>query len=257
MNRHERSVDDNWHPIGEAEANIVHHVIARLVDVDDEPSATELLAAAVGALNADAAQFASLIQYDASLVSYRVLHACDPVWASQYAANRWYLSDPWLHYALYNAEPVRSEDLQGHTDPEHEVAQAAKKVGFVHTLIVPAPSTAAQSRTGVLCIGSRSAGFFHPSRYPALRGLSRSLAMELGDWMQRHLRAELVERAHITDEDHVLLRHEQQGHSSKVIAVMLHTEPKTIDCRFQRLCLRMGTANRKAAVRVAEILGLI
>lgn len=248
---------DRWQSIDETLANTILGSIASLVDLDDEPSAVDVLAAVSRSLGADAAMFASFTLDDASLASYRVLHACDARWASRYAMHQWYLSDPWLHYALYNAEPIWSTDLRGHTDAEREVTMAAQEVGFVHTLIVPAPTTAAQSRTGVLCLGSRKAGFFTSQHYPVLRSLGRALAMELGDWMQRHLRAELMKRARITDHDLALLRLEQMGHSSKVIAAALHTGPKTIDCRFQRLCLRMGTANRRAALRIAEIYGLI
>lgn len=87
--------------------------------------------------------------------------------------------------------------------------------------------------------------------------LARVLAAKLADWMHRQVRADLIARARITEDDLVLLRHQQPGHRSKVIASALHTEPKTIDGRFHRLSLDLGTANRRGALRVAEIYGLI
>jgi DNA-binding NarL/FixJ family response regulator len=51
--------------------------------------------------------------------------------------------------------------------------------------------------------------------------------------------------------------HEEQGHGSKIIAAELGTEAKTIDCRFQRLNAKLEAPNRRAAVRVAKLYGLI
>ena len=67
----------------------------------------------------------------------------------------------------------------------------------------------------------------------------------------------MMARVKITNDDLTLLRHEQQGHSSKSIAAALNTLPRTIDCRFQRLTSRLGMANRRTAVRFAELYGLI
>jgi DNA-binding NarL/FixJ family response regulator len=79
----------------------------------------------------------------------------------------------------------------------------------------------------------------------------------LTDWFQRRGRDELVRRAHLTDRDLDLLRHELLGHGSKRIASALHAEPKTIDCRFHRLNVRLGVANRRDAVRLCKRYGLL
>ena len=76
----------------------------------------------------------------------------------------------------------------------------------------------------------------------------RALALGLTDWFQRRGRDELVRRAHLTDRDLDLLRHELLGHGSK---------PKTIDCRFHRLNVRLGVANRRDAVRLCKRYGLL
>ena len=92
-------------------------------------------------------------------------------------------------------------------------------------------------RVGVLCLGSKQRHHFVGDTYPRIRVLARALAMELGDWMHRQIRADLMANARITEDDLLLLRHQQQGHNSKVIATALNTEAKTIDCRFHRLSL--------------------
>ena len=81
--------------------------------------------------------------------------------------------------------------------------------------------------------------------------------MELHHWWYRQIRDELIANLKLTEDDLALLRHEQQGHSSKVVAGALDTLPQTIDCRFQRLSAKLGMANRRAAVRYAELYGLI
>lgn len=232
-------------------------VMAQIGDAADTGTTVRLLKDAASRMGADGAMFTSFVRDDATLASYRFLLACDPVWGLQYAKNNWCLDDPWLRYALYNTEPVVAETLPPAGERAQWVTEAAAHFGFASTLVVPAPTAAAQSRVGVLCLGSSRLGFFAGEGGSTLRCLARSLAMELGDWMHRQIRLELMARARITDDDLDLLRHEQQGHSSKAIAAELHLEPKTVDCRFHRLSLKLGTANRRAAVRLAEIYGLI
>lgn len=232
-------------------------VMSQVRDAADTGAAVRLLKDAALRLGADGAMFTSFVRDDATLASYRFLLACDPVWGLQYAKNNWCLDDPWLRYALYNTEPVVAETLPPAGERAQWVSEAAAHFGFASTLVVPAPTAAAQSRVGVLCLGSSRQGFFGGEGGGALRCLARSLAMEIGDWMHRQIRIELMSHARITEDDLTLLRHEQQGHSSKAIAAELHLEPKTIDCRFHRLSLKLGTANRRAAVRLAEIYGLI
>lgn len=232
-------------------------VMSRIANAADTSAAVRLLSDATLKLGVDGAMFTSFVRDDATLASYHFLLACDPVWGLQYAKNNWCLDDPWLRYALYNTEPVVAESLPPADERASWVSESAAHFGFASTLVVPAPTAAAQSRVGVLCLGSSRPGFFAADRTGPLRCLARSLAMELGDWMHRHIRIELMSRARITEDDLTLLRHEQLGHSSKVIAAELRVEPKTVDCRFHRLSLRLGTANRRAAVRLAEIYGLI
>lgn len=232
-------------------------IVEQIETATDNAAAVCLLKRGVAAIGADAAVFTSFVRDDVTLASYRYLLACDPVWALQYAQNGWCLDDPWLRYALYNSAPIRSEELPPLNERERWVVDGAAHFGFVSTLIVPVPSPAAQSRVAVLCLGSRHRQHYAGDGYAGERVLARSLAMELGDWMHRQIRTELMAQARITDDDLVLLWHQQQGHNSKVIATLLKTEAKTIDCRFQRLSLKLGAANRRAALRVAEIYGLI
>lgn len=232
-------------------------VIEQIESAAESAEAVRLLKLATTQLGAEAAVFTSYVRDDITLASYRYLLACDPIWGLQYAQNGWCLDDPWLRYALYNAQPIRADRLPELSARERWVVEGAAHFGFASALIVPVPSPAAQSRVSVLCLGSSQPDYFAGDGCHRFNLLARSLAMELGDWMHRRVREELMAEARITDDDLVLLRHQQQGHNSKVIASALNTEAKTIDCRFQRLSLKLGAANRRAALRVAEIYGLI
>ena len=110
---------------------------------------------------------------------------------------------------------------------------------------------------GVLCLGSATPGYFDDDGYETLCFLARNLAMELHAWLRRSIQTELLAKSRLTGADLELLRHEAAGHTSKVIAAMLGIAAKTIDCRFQRVCNKLDAPNRRMAVRIAQLYGLI
>lgn len=211
----------------------------------------------IGDLGADAAVFTSFVQDDATLASYRMLAVCDPAWSAQYAREQRFAHDPWLQHAMHDCETVLSSDIEPRSPDEETFAQAAARTGFASAVIAPAPSTHGTARVGVLALGSATPGFFDDDDFATLRVLARALAMELHTWLARSIARDLIDKARITAEDIALLRHEAAGHSSKVIAAAMNTEAKTIDCRFQRVSSKLGAPNRRAAVRLARLYGLL
>jgi DNA-binding NarL/FixJ family response regulator len=109
----------------------------------------------------------------------------------------------------------------------------------------------------MLSIGSQSAQYFFDGTGAKVRVLARALAMELHRWLQQSMRKELLLRANLTDAELELLRHEAAGHSSKVIGAALKLEDKTIDCRFQRLNAKLDAPDRRTALRIAKLYGLL
>lgn len=207
-------------------------------------------------IGADAGVFLSAISDDAARTSYRSLLACDPVWAIEYARLGWHEHDPWLRHALHNEDPVRNTELKL-LPGEQEFAQTAAKYGFASAIVVPAPSSAGTSRVGVLCLGSSRPGFLDGDGYATVCIVATMLAMELHRWMRRAACKELLAKARIRPEDIELLRHEQAGHTSKVIAQALNVAPQTVDTRFHRLCARLDVPDRRSAARVARLYGLL
>lgn len=232
-------------------------LMQHLGDADNTATALQMFRAVIGHLGAGAGVFMSHLRDDASRSSYRSLLVCDPLWAAEYAQAGWQEHDPWLRHARHHTEPIRCSELQLITDDEQAFVARSAALGFRSALIVPAPSCVGLSRVGVLCLGSETAGFFDDEGYPLLRVLSRALAMELHRWVHRSMRDELLARSRLTAADLELLRHEAAGHSSKVIGALLNVEAKTIDCRFQRINAKLEAPDRRTAVRIAKLYGLM
>lgn len=223
----------------------------------DEAEVIGLLRDVTQWLGADAAVFISFIREDSTLATFRCLLACDALWGSEYATQNWYDDDPWMLHAMNCSDPVLASELVLTTQRQHEFVQSAAQFGFRSTVVVPAPSLAGPSRVGMLCIGSRSADYFECAGYTTAKVMTRTIAMEVHEWLHRQLRRDLLTSARITEQDLDLLRHEHAGHCSKVIALELHTDPGTINCRFARLNSRLGASNRRDALRLAKLYGLI
>jgi len=240
-----------------AYADNVLATIRLLAQATDEAQAVGVLAAACKQMGLDAAAFVSFVRDDPSHESFRFLLACDPVWCLEYERRAWYTDDPWLQYSLHHTEPARGEDIQPATAQQRDVARLAERFGFRSALIVPAPSSGALTRIGVLCLGSSTSAFFSDDGYLALKVLARSLAMELHEWWIARIKNELVASARLTEEDLLLLMHERLGHSTKLMAAKLHMSPNSINSRFQRMNAKLGVPNRKSAAQLAAEYGMI
>lgn len=226
-------------------------------DVRSSGEVLSLFHEVIVGLGADAGVFLSCLRDDAIRTSFRSIWACDPSWVAEYASNRWFEHDPWLRYASSRAEPIRSNDLTCLSNEEIHFIHAAALHGFTSALIAPAPSPVGLSRVGVLCLGSDDPSRFDGESFPKVRVLARALAMELHHWIEQSMREELLQGVRLTEADLSLLRHEAAGHSSKVIGTAMNLEAKTIDCRFQRLNAKLGAPDRRSALRIARLYGLL
>lgn len=231
-------------------------LLPALGDARGAPEAVELFLLAIRLIGADAGIFLSLIREDAARSSYRSLLACDPLWAVEYVRHVDHEHDPWLQHALRSSEPIRSSELVVKPD-EAQFVRAAAQRGFASALIVPAPTTAGTSRVGMLCLGSQDPHRFDGPDYPLTRIMAQALAMELHRWLLRALRDDLLSYSGLTAPEIELLRHEAAGHTSKMIGATLKIEPKTIDCRFQRLSAKLDAPDRRTAARIARLYGLL
>jgi len=221
-----------------------------------EEFAVEMFSRVLRLIGADSGVFLSAIRDDAARTSIRSLLACDPRWATEYSRVDWHERDPWLRHALGSQAPVRGEELEV-LQREQAFVQRSATLGFASTVVVPAPSCFGAARVGVLILGSNSAGFFGGDGYQLIRIVARALAMELHEWMLQAIRDDLLERSQITPDEIDLLRHEAAGHTSKMIAAALNIKPKTVDSRFQHLRAKLNAPDRRTAMRIARLYGLL
>lgn len=231
-------------------------VLPKLGDAEDAEAAVDLFRQVLKLMGADAGVFLSLIKDDASRMSHRSLLACDPVWGAEYVKAGWHVDDPWLRHARLNSEPARGGELHVHAG-DAAFLTTSSRLGFASSVVVPAPSPAGLSRIAVLAIGSHNLGFFEDDGYLVFRVIARALATELNRWLLRTIGNELITWSGITANEIALLRHEEAGHTSKMIAAELNIESKTIDSRFQTLNMKLDVPDRRTAARIARLYGLL
>lgn len=231
-------------------------VLSSIGDADNAATAVIRFRSAFRLMGADAGVFLSVVRDGPARPTYRSLLACDPLWAVEYTKSNWDERDPWLRHALHDTEPVRVSELRFRPGDEPFVRTSAK-LGFASAIVAPAPTSAGGSRVGVMCLGSHQPGFFECEAYRSVRVIVRALAMELHGWLLQAARRELLSLSGLTSEDVELLRHEEAGHSTKVICSAMNMEASTIDCRFQRVRAKLGAPDRRTAARIARLYGLL
>jgi DNA-binding CsgD family transcriptional regulator len=256
--RREDDVPDlRWVTRADGFASRVHEVLREVGSVPEPAGAVDLLARGVRQFGGTAGCFISFVREADTAATCRMLLACDPRWGTDYLVNGWFDIDPWLSHALRSEEPVVASALPVGTPAERAMVERAAEYGFRSVGVAPSPSAAGVSRVGVLYMASERVGFFEGEGFEDVRPLAQALSMELHAWWLRMLRQELGARVRLSQEELALLRHEDSGHGSKAIARVLGTQAKTIDCRFQRINAKLGAPNRKAAVRIAKLYGLL
>lgn len=228
--------------------------LASSLMVADEASTVAALEWAARVGGADAALFVWVVSEDDGHSWYRSIAALDHEWGA--CALRRLHAGPcnWMGHAARSSEPLLVRGSIVGCD-EADAGSTDGTGGRRAAWLIPAPSPQGSDALGLLILAGQDAHRLDVTRQ--LLPIYRALALSLSDWFQRRGRDELVRRAHLTDRDLDLLRRESLGHGSKRIASALHAEPKTIDCRFHRLNVRLGVASRRDAVRLCKRYGLL
>ena len=238
-------------------ANAVMDVVSKVAAASDSFQAVKLLKAASHLLGADVAAFVSFIPDGDPYTSFRFLLACDPRWCFEYEKQFWFANDPWLDYACNHSEPICASAIALQSESQRDLLELSRQFGFKSTAIIPVPSSHRLGRIGLLCLGSNTPQFFEAEGFVMMRTVARGLAMELNDWWIARLRHDAFSDADLSSRDMQLLRWEWQGLNSKAIGRLLDMQPTSVDTRFQRLNMKLGVPNRKAAARLAAEYGLI
>lgn len=216
----------------------------------------ERLRTVLRAMGADSGIFISAIKDDASHMSMRSLLACDPQWAIEYSRADWQDNNPWLRHALDSQTPIRGHELDVRPCEEAFI-QRSSRLGFASSVVVPAPTSFGAARFGVLILGSSNSSYFDGDSHALVQIVARALAMELHEWLMRAVRDDLLERSGLTPREIDLLRHEAAGHTSKMIAAEANVKAPTVDWWFQRITAKLNAPDRRTAMRIARLHGLI
>jgi hypothetical protein len=106
------------------------------------------------------AVFASFAKEDEDFETYRYIVACEAQWCTLYLARRWFVIDPYLHYAQTHSEPIAADDVPLRTDGQRLFRQHANEQGYKSIAIVPAHTATGRARMGVLYLTSDDPNYF-------------------------------------------------------------------------------------------------
>jgi DNA-binding CsgD family transcriptional regulator len=242
---------------GSAYCSRVADLAELIAAADDLPAIHGLLHRVTAALGAERSLFATFARCDGASSSYRLLFDCDPILSQRYLNESCFEHDAWLAYASTHSEPVVVTALTALNPSQRKVAAIVADAGFVSAALIPAHSSDRHGRTSVLCLGHSQPEFFDAASFNRLRVAARSVAMELHDWWASFERHELMRRTPISDGELMLLERHCMGQCSKRIAADLHVSRQSVNSRFQRLIVKLGVPNRRAAAQRAIDCGLI
>jgi DNA-binding NarL/FixJ family response regulator len=228
----------------------------RISLASDAGEVQALLHLATSTLGAERSFFAS-IKGEGLDASYAFLLDCDSSWWHRYRAICSVQDHPWLAYASRHSAPVRATQLVALPQEQRRAMDAAATAGFASAALFPAHSGRSDKRVSLLCLGHATAGYFEDPVFAKLQVAARSLAQELQEWWANHERQQLTQRTRLSPAEIRILERHCAGMSSKQIARELQVSRESINSRFQRIVLRLGVRNRRAAARVAVECGLI
>ena len=237
-------------------------LVGRVGSRPDGPRLVQLLAETVAQLGAGSGYYASVVCESGSVVSLRLLLACEPTWGLTLERLAAADNDPWLRHALSATDPFCASQIGRDTEADRKMSQLAAEHGFRSTLVVPVLARGRIpkrqiARLGLLVLGSPFDGCFERDGSPGLRILARALAIEFHEAYGAMLRRERIKADAISEAELELLRMDRAGLTSKEVARNLQTTPHAIDNRFYRLGVKLGVRDRHSALRIAVEFGLI
>ena len=188
--------------------------------------------------------------------NYRYLVGCVPEWCYLYNGNKWYAIDPFIDYALKNANPVLASDIEVSSAGQERMMAMAAEHGFRAGIVVPAHSKFTV-RIGVLYLGTFGPPEQARESLVMHRTLMRAFALELLEWWDAKLRAASLEDLELDDLDIDLLGKVQEQATSAEAARELGVTISRVNSRYERLTRKLDAPNKRVAAEKAVELGLI
>jgi hypothetical protein len=187
---------------------------------------------------------------------YRYLVGCVPAWCYLYNSSKWYAIDPFIDYALKNANPILASDILLSSAGQERMMAAAAEHGFRSGVVVPAHSVSTV-RIGLLYLGTGEGLDRARDSLARNRSLMRAFALELLEWWDAKLREASLEDLELDELDLDLLAKAQQQATAEEAARELGVTLSRVNSRYERLARKLEAPNKRAAVDKALALGLI
>lgn len=188
--------------------------------------------------------------------NYRYLVGCVPEWCYLYNGNKWYAIDPFVDYALKNANPVLASEIALSSDGQERMMATAAEHGFRSGIVAPAHSSFTV-RIGVLYLGTDRSPDHARESLLRHRSLMRAFAQELLEWWDAKLREDSSEDLELDALDLELLAKAQEDATREEAAHELGVPLSRVKARYERLTRKFDAPNKRSAAAKAVELGLI
>jgi DNA-binding CsgD family transcriptional regulator len=230
--------------------------IYRIKACSSETEVDALLRPLLRYFEIDSYVFISLRRDQANRESFRYLIGCTPAWSQIYNAKKWFVIDPFIQYALHNSAPIVGSAIKPETAGQSELLEAAAANGFKSSMIIPTHA-GNRARIGVLCLGSPQPPEIGDAQLLRSRNFLRAIAMELFEWWDAKLAAEMLDRYQLDQVDLELLKLEQNGFTAEDAAKVFGQTKSQINGRFRRINDKLDVHHKKHAVKRAIEIGIL
>lgn len=238
-------------------AGRINLIAASLTFDSSEAVVLERISEAATAFGGRSVCFISIAPNDTAHGSCRTLYQCGPAMAHVFDDAGLLMRCPWVRHAATSAWPVCGSEVPMSVESDQDFYESARRAGFCSTLIAPAPTPTRERRIAVLVFGSPAGGFFEQEHGQRLAAPACGFSMAVNRWLSASLAANLRRVCSLSEDELDLMRCEQRGMSSKEIARWTSNSADAVDCRFQRVCAKLRTPNRREALRVALSYGYL
>ena len=234
----------------------VDEAIYRIKSCSEETEVAALLHSLIQQFGAESYVFINLSHDRLNRENYRYLIGCSPKWCQLYNAKKWSAIDPFIRYSLHNSTPVLGSAIQPESSGQRELLEAAAVNGFRSGMVIPAHA-GSQSRIGVLYVGSMKPPTQAEPVLMRNRNYLRAIALELFEWTEAKLNAEIIARFQFDSFDIDLLKLERQGFTADDAASMLGSTAAIVNHRFLRINEKLEVRHKKDAAEKAVELGIL
>lgn len=234
----------------------IHDAILQIKDCHSESEVASLLHDATRSFGVTSYVFVSIHSDDSGPTDHRYLIGCSSKWCQIYTAKKWLYIDPFIQYARNNSMPIAGSAIHPNTAGQAELLATAAENGFRSGAVIPAHS-GNNRRIGVLYLGSELPPAQIEPKLMQNRSLLRAVAMEVFEWSEAQIRAEVIASLNVNDVDIALLKLVHEGFTAEEISKLLDIAKPVIQTKIRHLNEKFEVRSKKHAAEKAIQLGIL